>query len=411
MKIFVACLFVLTLTANGGKSPYNPAYMVKHGGYFGGQQNDYLKRARDIIAKAEKKIHKAVENKEDLRSLFSNILDMMAEERKLIAIDHQTKRADEFGLKRDQNQRAATVCTIFNGRYREYGQRILDRVETILKSGILYSDDADACEGRFFKHKRYTFKSRAFSHSSSIELELSEAEDIQEWFHLPLDKLLPNWFPIKLCLKSHYTPKEEIELSSAIRRLIRENPQQHQKLKRGYDLQTVWHFFPRGTAQNYAEWMENLIRQKAVLVEATIFFEINGKMQPIYEYLTWLHPEEKMRIAMPIVLHQSQYIIEETLSHIAADFERIVHWDRADLAELKQMMALFRYEMACMPFHRGSAAITEWFEAALYNYHKVHYEFDTDRLADLETYCNPFFSEFFQAYDSMYTLQNCEQSS
>ena len=93
------------------------------------------------------------------------------------------------------------------------------------------------------------------------------------------------------------------------------------------------------------------------------------------------------------------------LQEMASAFQKAVLWDRRDLFELKKLMALFRYGLVCMPFARGTAAITEWLEAALYEYHGVQFQCDRDRMIDLEAYVHPFFSDFLEVYNSMYNLQ------
>jgi hypothetical protein len=386
--------------------------MIKQGANYGGRQSDYLKRARAMIARTEKAIHDAVENKQDLKDLFFTTLNGMGKERRKIARDHQTKTASEFGYRRDCDQYAHTAFTNFSNEYSKYGRKILAQLQ-----GILSQMDCD----EWFELKKFVIKDSTFGRASSIKIEISEAEDLRKrgWFTKSLDNQVPKWFPVELCRKDKHTSEEFARLFAGCKRFWIEDPKGYQWLKKGYDFQRLWSHFPfsvkSGAIKGPVEWVEKLISQRSVLVEATVFFEINGKMLPLYGYITCLHRSLKQtnedllekitRDCVAVVEHQSQFLIEETLKDLAHLFEQIICWDRSDLTELKRLMAFFRYEMACMPFHRGTAAITEWLEGALYGYHRIDYQYKGDCLADLEVYCNPLFSDFFKAYDSMCTLK------
>jgi hypothetical protein len=405
--------FFLCFASVAFAAQYDPTYLVRRGGDFGGLQSDYIQRAQAMIAQTEETIRDGVENQRDLKDLFFTLLDMMGRERRQIAADHQTEAAEKFGLRRGLSNMACASSTNFSHpKYRGYKRPILDRLESFLSQ--MKHDDK-----QFIEKKEYV-KAQALGRLSSIEIEILEAEDMQteRWFSTPLDERMPRWFPSKLCKPVPHSPQEEAKLLTAMSRLWKENPIQSQWLLRGYYIHTFWQFFPtydqRKIAQTPSEWIEHLIMRKSVLVEAKVFLEINGKMQMLYGYLTCLHRDlahpkqntlsKMLHKANLLVLHQPQFFVEETLKDLAAVFEQIICWDRNDLTELKQQMALFRYEMACMPFYRGSAAISEWFEAALYGYHRVEYQCDKNRLTDLEIYSNPLFPDFLLAYTSMYTL-------
>jgi anaerobic ribonucleoside-triphosphate reductase len=106
-----------------------------------------------------------------------------------------------------------------------------------------------------------------------------------------------------------------------------------------------------------------------------------------------------------MVIHQHESYLAETLKEVAEIFEGIIRWDGRDLSKLKRLMALLRYELVSMPFARGTAAITEWLESALYGYHKIQFQSDFHRMADLEAYVHPFFSDFLDAYNAITILK------
>ena len=395
------------------ESQYNPTYMICHKSHFGYRQHDYLKRSRDLILKTKKSIQDAVKSKQDLSALFFDLLSLLAKERKQIAFDHETPAAKEFGVRRDSEGLSDLAYTYFAAGYQEYGDRIL-----ILLKGLLSQMQRD--QKRFIQ-KKYFAKSCALGCESSIELEVFENEDLKRtnWFVPFAGTTMPDYFPQELINKRELSPEEEVQVFQALTRLRKEEPGIHDRVSKS----TLFMEMQRdclspikvGQTEELATWVGNPAYFKSLYVIATTSFKINGKHLPLYQYVTWLyrdpeHPEEDLldrmvKNSIVTVIHQYHWHLPEMLQEMASAFQKAVLWDRRDLFELKKLMALFRYGLVCMPFARGTAAITEWLEAALYEYHGVQFQCDRDRMIDLEAYVHPFFSDFLEVYNSMYNLQ------
>src|SRR5262249_5593987 len=104
------------------------------------------------------------------------------------------------------------------------------------------------------------------------------------------------------------------------------------------------------------------------------------------------------------ILHQDPFLIEFMLNDIAKIFKRIIEWNSADIKTLKEDIALFQYEFAHdMTFTRGSAAISEYFEMAFYEYHGFKLSYNDEKMVNLEALTSSL-KEFVQNYDSMIRL-------
>jgi hypothetical protein len=389
------------------ESRYNPTYLVRHGSSFGGQQKEYLKRAQEIIAFTTNEIQESVKSKKDLKELFFNILDRLATERRTIAQDHKTADSEYFGLRRDLDEPAISHHTVFNAQYGEYGWQILGRLKD-----ILHQMERDK---KGFVQKNYSAEDRFLGRSSKIELQIIEKEDRK-----PVklgEGRVPEWIVTDILQPMQEEGADWAKFWTAVKRLNLEDPELYSALRLTGAVLNCEKIYPEPyQAETFNGLVEfgNPAMRKSMYVQAKVFFEINGKLELLYEYFTWLYQDKKkpaedfiekiMMCSIPIIYHQPELLIEETLKDLAGVFEKIVRWNRSDVYELKQLMALFRYEMACMPFRRGTSAVTEWLERALYDYHQISCQFDENRLADLEAYSNPFFSDFFKAYDSMCSL-------
>ena len=394
------------------ENQYNPTYMTRHISHFGSYQSDYLKRSRDLIAKTKKGIQEAVKSKQNLSVLFSDLLSSLGQERNQIALDHHTPAADEFGARRDLRGISDLSYTYFARGYQEYGDRLL-----VFLKDILSQMPHNATH---FIQKKYSKAKTCLGYVSSIELEVLEKEDLKKlnWLR-PFENIaIPDYLPLELLNKKDTLPDEKVRLFQALERLRKESPEIHEKVTRSSLLMEVQRDCPSpikiGPSEELATWVGNPAFYKSAYVLATVFFQINGKQFPLYQYLTWLYRdpenpgedllERMVHNSVVTVVHQYHWNLPEMLQEVATFFKQVIEWDRQDLFELKKRMALFRYGFACMPFARGTAAITEWLEAALYDYHEVQFQCDKERMVDLEAYVHPFFSDFLEAYNSMYSL-------
>jgi hypothetical protein len=386
--------------------------MIRHRSHFGSRQNEYLEISREIISKIKEDIQEAVKSKQDLQAFFLELLDSLARKRRQIAFDHGSPAAAEFGRRRDTEAKSDVGYTYFAAGYQEYGHKILLLLKDIL---------SQMRKDRHFVQKKYSEERSCLGRKSSIEVEVFEKEDIKKmkWFSPIEQGYIPEWFPIDLVNKKTLSFEEDAKLLEAMRRLRIVSPEKYERIINNTMFRELQRYFPppvkAGKTEEDAEWVGNLSNLQSDYFLATAYFEIGGKMLPLYRYVTWQyrdpeHPEEDPLERMVLhsivmVIHQYEPFLVETLQDMAKVFEEMVRWKGKDFFELKKLMALFRYGLVSMPFARGTAAITEWLESAIYGYHKIQFQSDEWRMADLEAYVHPFFSDFLKAYNSMYELK------
>lgn len=107
------------------------------------------------------------------------------------------------------------------------------------------------------------------------------------------------------------------------------------------------------------------------------------------------------RVVLPYVVQQDPFDIEKTLRSVRAAFDKAMKWTSERPEEdLKIAMGLIRYQFAhAMPFKRGSAAIAEWLETAIYRYHGFdRFQQPCDRLLDLDAFTAFSLKEFMENY-------------
>ncbi len=82
---------------------------------------------------------------------------------------------------------------------------------------------------------------------------------------------------------------------------------------------------------------------------------------------------------------------------LAGSFEECVNSKGKDPETIKKNVAAFRYLFAhAMPYERGSAAIGEWFEKAIYKH--CGYDFSSGSSADLNALTSLSMSDFEGVY-------------
>ncbi len=391
---------------------YHPAYMISRGSDFGQSQDKYLRRSSAIILQAKVKIREALKNRQNLATFFPQLLEFLAKERRQMAFDFKTPYAKEFGARRDIEGHADVSYTYFSGGYLEYGNRILDYLRE--KLSTLEQDKTQ------FIQKLYYAEENCLGRRTSVEIEVMDKQDIKkkglcERFDV---NEMPAEFPQELLNKKPQNEEEEIRLFRALRLLREERPDQYFKMRTNALMMNLMRDYPSpvkaGQGDGILKWVGDPRHLKSTYVQMTASFEIQGKMLPIFQYFTWAYrdpenPEEDLlermqRCSTLMVVHQHEAWIQEAVCDMAGVFEKAILWDGKDLSELKKQLALLRYEMACMPFSRGSAAIAEWLEASIFEAHGLRYEVDPHRMVDLEAYANPLFSDFLKVYNSMVTL-------
>ncbi|MBA2367590.1 MAG: hypothetical protein H0V82_01025 [Candidatus Protochlamydia sp.] len=159
--------------------------------------------------------------------------------------------------------------------------------------------------------------------------------------------------------------------------------------------------------------------RKSHWVLATSRLQIDSSMYALSQFLTYMHfdgihdPVERMKGRSPItIIHQDMFLIEGTLKNISRIFEKAVLWDSKtkDLSILLDEVGLLRYIFAhSMCLLNGSAAVGEWFEETLYNYHgyKV-FQVEADKACDLEALTARSLGCFMDVYRCMTHLEKLQ---
>ena len=139
--------------------------------------------------------------------------------------------------------------------------------------------------------------------------------------------------------------------------------------------------------------------KKSDWVLLTRFAEINGKKLPLSRYVTWMYrtfredPVAHMQDWSTVsIQHQPDYLIDEMFESIVHIFKSIISWRPSEgLRELQNRSGLLQYQFAhAMPYLRGSAAISEWLEATLYQLHGYTLQRKAHESVNVHALAHPF---------------------
>ena len=366
---------------------------------YGGQQKDYLEQVKLIVEETANKFSKVVQAGGNITELFHQTIASMSAARNSLAVKHKTKEAENFGFRRDKEP-ILGICgmTSLSSPYQEYNTRLLPVLQKHLST---FTRTLRQFEQRDLKITLTTCLGR----KSSIEYSVLSVENMKDWaysFSEEETKLLYSFceIPIPETLTSEGAVKVILN-KEAMQKLKDKSFETYKKLK---------------IAQAMIEIKPRYDGLKSDWVLATVRLEVNGKMYALSQYLTWMYrdfmrdPVEKMSEKSVItVIHQDLFLIDVMLKDIANIFERIIKWNGENLRDLKQQVALFEYEFAhAMPFNRGSGAISEWLEMALYRYHGFKMSYDSKKNVNFEALTSTL-EQFVKNYDSMIRLEKIEK--
>ena len=105
------------------------------------------------------------------------------------------------------------------------------------------------------------------------------------------------------------------------------------------------------------------------------------------------------------LIHQDRFLISETLRDIANLFKQVIEWNGEETQQLVDLVGLINYLFAhAMPFERGSAAVSEWLEMAIYKYHGLDMQYNESVSINMEALILPLY-EFIAKYPSMIKLE------
>jgi hypothetical protein len=366
---------------------------------FGGQQQAFVEASNAIVKNATDLFSTAKVSNQDLIQLFFSTLGFFGETRSRIAVSHGTEGAEEFGIRRDLKEDfTAFVMTPLGDPYDEYNDRLLPVIQKQLKTMEYDLND-------FHQTKSQVYFDRCLARRPMMDYSIITPD-------------LPNWEKVTFTDEDYERIREISEVPRAL------GKDRYVQLLRNKD--ALWKLREK-SPNDYRrlKLLACIIRlrkdfsmaRKSDWIHVTLRASLNGKMQDFSEYLTWANrdgvndPVDRMTGRSIIsVIHQDALLIETMLDDIAKIFKNSIVWNGENLKDLKDQVALFRYEHShAMPFKRGSSAVAEWFERALYGTHGMKVTYNPGKMVDLEALTSTL-KEFVDNYDSMITLTKLEEN-
>ena len=373
-----------------GFSPVPTFIIQREPDKYGGQQDDYVKQVESIVETCAQRFRTAVDNNEDLITLFHETLSFMANHRHRIAVEHGTKKHKHFGKPRNAEDVHKTfLSTPAIGQYQDYGVRINAHICTLLKQ----MRDKN---GVFQDSKRCFPGTPIAGRQSSLEVEILKHDEKAKW---SLAYTLEEFQ--RICALSNLVPPaDSSQIEATLEKLIR-NPDALRLLKeksiedyKRVKISTITRIIRHFTNEAYGvEHEQHLKGKKIDWVVVTLRVQIGDKMVALTQQITWMHldcdPNEDpvdhiQSCAHVTLLHQDYFLIELMRKDIAEIFKRILTTDSKDQKQVMMQTGLFEYEFAhAMLFLRGPSAIGEWFEVALYKFHGHKLKYNPHMLVNL----------------------------
>ncbi len=366
------------------------SYVVdREPGKYGARQADFLNESRRIVEETATCFHKSATG--DLIALFHTTLSQLANERSCIAKAHGSEEAELFGVRRDQEQFSGyPLVTSMQGVYAQYGQKVLRCIQRHLSQNS-YSE----AEG-FTPKEKVIEGQKCLERASKLHLTMFSQAEYKGW-QLPLSQE-----EVQECCRECGIQFQRLGDRSWFIRHKQLMSTYKQKYPNSYGK------FPLmaslGEATIFSEYSIDWIHVKMRLeVEAKKCFAISQYIMPVVRHpsgISCLLEYSKVQIT-----HLDVFLIPKVLEAIAKVFKEAIECQSKDLAKLKEKVAYFSYLFAhATPFKRGSAAISEWFERAIYCFHGYELSYQSDKMANLEA-LTQLLPDFMAKYDEMVKIK------
>lgn len=357
-------------------------------------QADYRAWMLSTQQEEGQRIRQAPKNKPELVDLFYRVIDRLSQSRREIAERHQTPFAERFGARRDLMLEVfETALTYFAGKYNKV---ILKRIADELKPLNINEKSQDIKKSN---------KTSDIYHklSSSFEVEVLEEH------HL---KALEQSNPVRRGQNPEsYNPVNIIMTSGGnYSRVIKEErnfknrePVFYKNIQLDLALFKLEENYPKGVE------IGNL---KEMIAVSTMRLQFGKQMFATSKWITWLsrqvfnHPIDPISFmlgnSIVQILHMDKHLIDSSLKKIADLFAEAVLAANEDREAMQKNVGLMRYYLAhAMPWARGSAAIGEALEGAVYNACGFNVLHNPDMSVDLEALSIPEISAFMKKYPLM----------
>lgn len=369
---------------------------------YGGQQDSYLQIVKETVSQGVSQLRTAVGTGADVTQLFHEILDSFAEIRHKIAVEHGTRSAKFFGQRRDAPESLA-VCysTCLSYPYEDYNDKMVRFLQQYLRQ---------------IPHTLYEFSSNkdelnlkidlpvCLGRESKLELSVLSAVNVDEWRPFEFEELIQigrscGAFGQKADKKiTRFDVFNIVYDYEAMTKLREQSLPVYNQLILG---NTIGYVYDENPDWRKSEW-----------VLAKLQLQVDDKFYTTSQFLTWMNrdhitdPVDYMTgRAVVYIMHQDPFFIPEMLKDAAKLFKEIVEWDGEEVQHLKDRVALWQYEFSnTAPYKRGNAAICEWLEMMVYEYHGfTEFSYAKDKSVNLEALTSSL-DQFVANYGSMVIL-------
>lgn len=370
------------------------------------EQKIFEQESQKAVKMAVNTIKAATADKISPKETLYQLLNDFGAARKKIAIEQNVTNPEVFGA--DRRSATDVSLTVFDKQYAKYGAKLKDELmeelrkiqKDLIKNGKIENP-----------LKEFPGASATITHQMTLGIEshtvvevLGKQEimarittDSQE----ELTQLLNATGLTADPTKTHKDYKELISKNHNLALMLRKNaPDLHRK----YEFTALL-----GTLYSH----DRLNSLKSEWVVMTRYATVNGETLPLSSCVTWMyrtHVEDPIshmeEFSIISIYHQNTTFLDDMLENIAKVFGKILAWSPNDgTRKLQDLSAVLQYQFAhCMPFHRGSAAISEWLESALYLYHG----YDLQRVKN-ESVNNHAFAltlpDFIEKYKTILSIQ------
>ena len=378
-------------------------YKINTNEYPGGDQNNWHAKSRQIVADGAQRFRLARNSKENLIELFHNTLAFWAECRRDIAVQQKSEHAERFGERRD----GPNFLTIHDStglwpdtQFYSYNFPLLAIIQEQLgkmphtPSGFQTTkamSEQKPCSGRRCR----------------LDVSILNNDNIQDWRHLSA-AVVSDWCTLAKLPIPAGIEQEPLRVAKHLN--VRETARALREASITDYVKLKIHSKTTSLAGRLCE--KNLVQRGWLTdwVHVTMRLEVNNKLLALSQYLTWMErddlndPVDKMTgRAVLIIYAQDPFLIATTLDEIAKIFKEALEWDGQNIQTLKDRASLIQYTLShTMPFQRGSAAIAEWFEKAIYLCHG--YVLTYLRSPNMIALTSPL-DRFVEAYDSIVKLE------
>lgn len=369
----------------------------------------YDDRSKDVVKSALTQLQATPMNPSNINELFFQLIGSFGSARNAIARESNSPNFERFGKKRtDPNPIImAYANTLLMAQYESYAEGILVLFAQCMEKLDLSKPQSNR-EMQVIKDGNYSFEFQVLEREDMLKAKMG---------------IVPAYNEMPIEFRSHVTLGSKDMRDSAVkstyisRELKRELPTvYHQTILSGLLLKVDrdYPFVPKLLGLPQYQEIAHKTGMESLFLQGIARVKVEGKMFATSKFFSWINFNSADRKAMTtntfienmkasskiIVLHQDQFLIDSTLKEIASIFTRAVLWDKKEDQDLIKLMAKFRHLFAnCMPYFRGSAGISEWFEKLVYRYHNKNVEYHQS--VDLVALTTPIFSKFLQQYSTI----------